>query len=75
MQIESWGYPTFPVSAASGRGLEQLNSVLKDSVSVVAGPSGTPLVMTCSWSQLPIAPLGTNLFHVPVDSHRLQQIL
>lgn len=39
-QIESWGYRTIPVSAASGRGLEQLNEVLKDKVSVVAGPSG-----------------------------------
>ena len=42
LQIESWGYQTMPVSAASGKGLEQLNAVLKDRVSVVAGPSGTP---------------------------------
>ncbi|CAL5230096.1 g13554 [Coccomyxa viridis] len=39
-EIEAWGYQTIPVSAASGRGLDQLNAVLKDKVSVVAGPSG-----------------------------------
>ena len=42
LQIESWGYRAMPVSAASGKGLEQLNTVLKDRVSVVAGPSGIP---------------------------------
>ena len=40
LQIEAWGYQTIPVSAASGKGLDQLNAVLKDKVSVVAGPSG-----------------------------------
>ena len=40
MQIESWGYHTIPVSAASGQGLAQLNEVLEGKVSVVAGPSG-----------------------------------
>ena len=40
MQIESWGYHTIPVSAASGQGLAQLNEALQGKVSVVAGPSG-----------------------------------
>ncbi len=44
LQIEAWGYQTIPVSAASGRGLDQLNAVLKDKVSVVAGPSGAAFV-------------------------------
>ena len=43
MQIESWGYHTIPVSAASGQGLAQLNEALKGKVSVVAGPSGASL--------------------------------
>jgi ribosome biogenesis GTPase len=40
LQVESWGYVTIPVSAASGEGLDRLAGVLQGHVSVIAGPSG-----------------------------------
>lgn len=39
-RVAAWGYDTVPVSVVTGRGVAQLEAVLRDRVTVVAGPSG-----------------------------------
>jgi putative ribosome biogenesis GTPase RsgA len=40
MQVRSWGYEPLVVSCETGRGLDEVQSVLAGRTSVIAGPSG-----------------------------------
>ena len=53
MQVNSWGYDAYPVSAATGQGLQAVRSLLADKIAVVAGPSGAgkSSIINALWTQ------------------------
>ena len=53
MQVNGWGYDAYPVSAATGQGLQSVRSLLADKIAVVAGPSGAgkSSIINALWTQ------------------------
>ena len=53
MQVNSWGYDAYPVSAATGEGLQALRGLLANKIAVVAGPSGAgkSSIINALWTQ------------------------